>query len=131
MKCKNIMNDIEAFLLLLSYLLPFGGIMHIIWGIDIGDNSKIIFGVICFFVTLPIMGYLLNSAKKEKLLLKYNARKIKLLVSMFRHILTSCVLIITEYLILRLFCVEFRYIIPIICISLVIITIIVNFPQKL
>lgn len=125
------MKDSEAFLLLLSYLLPFGGIIHIIWAIDIGDIFKIVFGVICLFVALFIMSYLLYSAKKEKQLLKYSTKKTSLLVGMFTHILTSCVLMIAEYLILRNFDFEIRYIILIICLSLVIMTIIINLFQKI
>lgn len=124
------MNDREAFLLLLSYLLPFGGIIHIIWGIDIGNNSETVFGIVCLLATIPIMGYLLYSAKKEKRLLKYGAKKIRLLINMFCHILASCVLMVAEYLILRNFGFEIQYIILIICLSLVIMTIIVNFLQK-
>lgn len=124
------MNDREAFLLLLSYLLPFGGIIHIIWGIDIGDILKIVFGFACLFTTLFIMGYLFYGAKKESKLLKYSAKRTRLLVGVFCHILTSCVLMVAEYLILRNFGFEIRYIILIICLSLVIMTIIVNLLQK-
>lgn len=125
------MNDQEAFLLLLSYLLPFGGIIQIIWGIDICNISKIIFGIVCLLIALFIMGYLLYQAKREKRLLKYSTKKTRLLVGMFTHILTSCVLTIVEYLILRYFGFEIRHIIPIICLSLVIITTILHFLQKL
>lgn len=125
------MNDREAFLLLLSYLLPFGGLMHIFWGIDIGDNSKIVFGIICLFIALFIMGYLIYSAKIEKRLLKYSARKIRLLVNMFRETLAGCVLIIAEFLILRFFNIQIRQIIAILCISLVITTILALLLQKL
>lgn len=124
------MNDREAFLLLLSHLLPFGGIIQIIWGIDIGDILKIVFGVACLLATLSIMGYLLYSIKKKKRLLKCSAKKTRLLVGMFTHILTSCVLTIVEYLVLRHFGFEIRHIILIICISSVIMTIIVNLLQK-
>lgn len=125
------MNNREAFLLLLSYLLPFGGIIHIILGIDIGNSYKIVFGVVCLLATLFIMSYLLYSAKKEKRLLKYSAKKTRLLVNMFCHILTSCVLMIVEYSILRYFGFEIRYIILIICVSLVIMTIIVALLKKI
>lgn len=125
------MKDGEAFLLLLSYLLPFGGIIHIIWGIDIGDIPKIVFGVACVLATLLIMGYLLYSAKKEKRLLKCSEKKTRLLIGMFTHILISCVLMLIEYLILRYFRFEIRYIIAIICLSLVITTIIGNLLKKL
>lgn len=125
------MKDSEAFLLLLSYLLPFGGIIHIIWGIDIGNNSKIVFGVACLLATMFIMGYMLYSAKKEKRLLKYNTKKTRLLVGMFCHILTSCVLMAVEYLVLRYFRFEIRYITAIVCLSLVITTIIGSLLKKL
>lgn len=125
------MNDREAFLLLLSYLLPFGGLIHIFWGINIGNNSKIVFGVVCILLTFLIMGYLLYNAKKEKALLKYSEKSIKLLIGIFRHILASCILMITEFLILCYFGFQFRYNIAIICISLVITTRLFNFLQKM
>lgn len=124
------MNDREAFLILLSYLLPFGGLINIFWGIDIDDSSKIIFGIVCLFIALFIMGYLLYSAKKEKRLLKYSARKTHLLVGMFRHILASCILMIVEYIILFYFGFQFRYNIAIIFISLVISTFILAMLKK-
>lgn len=105
--------------------------MYIFWGINIGNNSKIVFGIACIFVALFIMGYLLYSAKKEKQLLKYDAKKIRLLIGMFRHIIASCALMIAEYLVLRFFNIQFRQIIAIICISLVITTIIATFLEKL
>lgn len=124
------MNDREAFLLLLSYLLPFGGLMHIFWGIDIGDGSKITLGIVCLFTALFIMGYLLYSTKKEKRLLKYSEIKIRLFVCMFRHILASCALMIAEFLILRFLDIKFRQIIAILCISLVMTTITVTFLEN-
>lgn len=124
------MNDREAFLILLSYLLPFSGLMQIFWGIDIGDSSKIIFGIVCLFIALFIMGYLIYSTKKEKSFLIYDERKINLLVGIFRHILASCALMIAEFIILRFLDIQIRHIIAIICISLAISTIFVTFIKK-
>lgn len=118
-------------MLLLSYLLPFGGTIHIIWGIYIGDNSKIVFGIVCVLTTLFVMGYLLYETKKEKQLLKYNRRKTNLLSGMFRRIVASFILMIVEFLILRRFGIQFRYIILIICISLVIFTFIFEMLKKI
>lgn len=62
------MRDIEAFLMFISYVLPFGGIIYIFFGIDTGDKSKIVFGIVCVIIALFIMGYLLYQAKKRKTL---------------------------------------------------------------
>lgn len=125
------MNDIESFLLFLSYLLPFGGLMHIFLGIDTGESSQVVFGIVCIIISLSIMVFMICSAKKENQQLKYNARKIKLLVKMFRHIIISFILMIAEYLILWSFNFEIRQTILTIFISLVITTIIAHFLQKL
>lgn len=100
------------------------------WGIDIDDSSKITFGIVCLFTAIFIMGYLLYCAKKEKRLLKYSARKAVLLFGIFRQILASCALMIAEFLIFRLLDIQIRYIITIICISLVITIIVVTFLEK-
>lgn len=125
------MNDIEAFLLLLSYLLPFGGVTNLIVGIAEQNILRIIVGVVCIFPTPLIMGLLLYHARKEKLLLRHNARKIKLLVGMFRYIIASCILMIAEHLVLWNFGIEIRQTILIICLSLEITTIIAHLLQKL
>lgn len=116
------MSDIEAFLIFFAYILPFGGMIHIIWGIEIGNNSKIIFGVIGVLFALFVMGSLLYQSSKEKRILSKSAKKKKLLIVMFRHIVASCILMIVEFLMLRLIGVQIRHTIPIICISLVIMT---------
>lgn len=96
-----------------------------------GNIQKVVFGVFCILATLLIMGYLFYSAKKEKRLLKCTKKKKRLLVNMFSHILISCVLMIAEYLILQRFGFEIRYIIAIVCLSLVITTIIGSLLKKL
>lgn len=125
------MNDIEAFLILLSYLLPFGGITNLIVGISEKNILRIVVGIVCVIIAIFIMGILIYNAKKEKRLLKYNERKIKLLLGMFRHIIISCILMIVEFLILWHFGIEIRQTIPIICISLVIMTIIFKMFNKI
>lgn len=125
------MNDREAFLLLLSYLLPFCGLMHIFWGIDIDDSSKIIFGIVCLFIALFIMGYLIYSTKKDKRLLKYSERKVMLLFGIFRQVIANCILMIIEFIILWNFGIEIRQTMLIICLTLTITTIITHLFQKL
>lgn len=125
------MNDIEAFLLLLSNLLPFGGLMNIFWGIDISDSSKIIFGIVCLFIAIFIIGYLIYSTKKDKRLLKYGAKKIRLLFGVFRQVIASCILMIIEFIILWNFGFEIRQTMLIICLTLTITTIITHLFQKL
>lgn len=124
------MNDIEAFLLFLVYILPFGGIGNIIYGTTENDKSKIVLGIACMFTALFIMGYLLYQSRKEKRLLA-NDKKTKLLVSMFRQVIGGCVLMIIEFLVLWHVAVQIRYIMAIICISLVIATILAHLQQKL
>lgn len=125
------MNDQEAFLIFLSYLLPFGGITNLIIGTAKQNILRIVVGIICVLATLLIMGYLIYKAKKEKLLLTKNAKKIKLLIDIFRQILASCILVIAEFLILWSLGIEIRQTLLIICISLIIMTIIANFLKKL
>lgn len=120
------MTDIEAFLIFLVYILPFGGIGNIIYGVTENDKSKIILGATCLLVALFIMGYLIYQSRKAKRLITNN-KKEKLLAAMFREIIVGSVLMISEFLILRNFAVQIRYIMLIICISLVIMTILFNF----
>ncbi len=124
------MTDIEAFLLFLVYILPFGGIGNMIYGTTENDKSKIVLGIACMFTTLFIMGYLLYQSRKEKRLLA-KGKKTKLFVSMFRQVIGGCVLMIIEFLILWHFAVKIRYIMAIICISLVLMTILAHLRQKL
>lgn len=124
------MNDIEAFLLFLAYMLPFGGMVNLVIGITENNNSKIIFGIVCIFATLLIMGYLLYCVKKEHCLLTKRAEKTKLIIGMFRHITVSCILMIVEFWVMWNFGILVRYIILIICISLIIMTIIVTILEK-
>lgn len=124
------MNDIEAFLLFLVYILPFGGIGNIIYGTTEDDQSKFVLGIACMFTTLFIMGYLLCQSRKEKQLLA-NDKKTKFLVSMFRESISGCVLIIIEFLILRHLAVQIRYIMAIICISFLLTAAFAYLRQKL
>ncbi len=101
-----------------------------IYGTTENDKSKIVLGIACMFTTLFIMGYLLYQSRKEKRLLA-KGKKTKLFVSMFRQVIGGCVLMIIEFLILWHFAVKIRYIMAIICISLVLMTILAHLRQKL
>lgn len=125
------MNDIEAFLLFLSYILPFGGIANIFVGITENDKVRIIFGLACMVITLLIMGYLLYHAEKDNHKLAKNSNKPQLLFGMFRHIVIGCSLMVVEFLVMWNFNIQIRYIIAIICISLVIMTIIITIFEKI
>lgn len=118
-------------MLLLAYLLPFGGLTHIFLGIYTSDRSKIVLGLFCLLTSIFIMGYLLYQSKKEKRLLKISEKRTTLLVGMFRHIVASCILMIAEFLLLSNFGFLFRYIIAIICLSLVILTAIFEMLKKI
>lgn len=125
------MTDIEAFLLFLVYILPFGGIANLIIGIAENDNSKIIPGMFCILASLFIIGYLLYREKKENRLLAPNIEKAELLVGIFRHILGCCIVMAVEFIVMQNFNVPIRYIFSIICISLIIMTIIVTLLEKI
>ena len=120
------MNDIEAFFLLLTYILPFGGIGNIIYGVTESETTNIVLGSICLFATPLIMGYLLYKLHKQNRLLTKN-KKAKLLVGMFKQIIGGCILMLVEFLILWHLEIEIRYIILIICISLGIMATLSNF----
>lgn len=125
------MTDIEAFLLFLVYILPFGGIANIIIGTTENDTMQIILGMVCIFASLFVIGYLLYRAKKENHLLTGNTKKIELLANIFWQITVGCILMIVEFLAMWNFGIPIRYIISIICISLIIMTITVNLLEKI